>query len=79
MADYIPVKLQACAAVFVRVICVKQNYIGIILLNHFDIQATSWDYQETKIGGPFEKILEHDIMINAALILNKIPPFIDDQ
>ncbi len=49
------------------------------LLNHFDIQATSWDYQETKIGGPFEKILEHDIMINAALILNKIPPFIDDQ
>lgn len=49
------------------------------LLKHFDIQATSWDYQETKAGGPFPEIKEHDIFINAALITKKIPPFLNEE
>lgn len=49
------------------------------LLKMFDIKITSWDYQETKGGGPFLEILEHDIFINAALINKKIPPFLNND
>ncbi len=49
------------------------------LLKEFQITATSWDYQETKAGGPFLEIKDHDIFINAALITKKIPPFLDES
>lgn len=43
----------------------------------FDLDVTEWDYEETKGGGPFKEIAAHDIFVNAALIMSKIPPFID--
>lgn len=46
------------------------------LLSDCGLTATNWDMEETKAGGPFQEILEHDIFINAALIFKKINPFI---
>lgn len=46
-------------------------------LSDIGLNATEWDYEETKHGGPFSEILEHDIFINTALILKKIPPFLN--
>lgn len=47
------------------------------LLKEIGLDATLWDFEETKKGGPFSEILEHDIFINCVLIRNKIPPFIN--
>ena len=41
--------------------------------------ATLWDYEETKGGGPFPHILDHDIFINTVLLFQKIPPFITKE
>ncbi|MCP4912488.1 MAG: saccharopine dehydrogenase [Oligoflexia bacterium] len=49
------------------------------LLQDIGLTATLWDYEETKKGGPFPEILEHDIFINTALIMKKIPPFLDKE
>jgi len=46
------------------------------LFDHFNVQTTLWDYQETKEGGPFEEIAQHEIFLNAALIMKRIPPFL---
>ena len=48
------------------------------LFKHFDIPTTLWDYEETKAGGPFQEISEHNIFVNTALITKKIPPFINE-
>lgn len=49
------------------------------LLTACDLKSTNWDIDETKKGGPFKEIMDHDIFINAALIFNKIPPFINQE
>ena len=49
------------------------------LLQKIGIAATGWDYEETKGGGPFKAIAEHDVFINTALINKKIPPFITED
>ncbi len=56
--------------------CGKGALDALELLN---LEATQWDLQETKDGGPFKEITEHDIFINAALINHKIPPFITPE
>ncbi|KAJ3124004.1 Saccharopine dehydrogenase [Nowakowskiella sp. JEL0407] len=35
-----------------------------------------WDMAETKKGGPFEEILQHDIFVNSIYLSLPIPPFI---
>lgn len=40
---------------------------------------SKWDIQETKGGGPFEAILDHDMFINCIYLLKKIPPFITED
>ncbi len=32
--------------------------------------------EETKQGGPFAEILQHDIFVNCIYLAKKIPPFI---
>ncbi len=49
------------------------------LFDHFDVETTLWDYEETKKGGPFSEIQEHEIFLNAALITKKIPPFLNKE
>ncbi len=47
------------------------------LCQSLGLEPTKWDIEETKKGGPFEEILEHDLLINCVFINKKIPPFID--
>ncbi|KAJ3199648.1 Saccharopine dehydrogenase [Entophlyctis luteolus] len=37
---------------------------------------TQWDINETKAGGPFAEILEHDIFVNCIYLSSPIPPFV---
>lgn len=49
------------------------------LLTDIGLNATKWDREETKKGGPFVEILSYDIFINAALLFNKVSPFITTE
>lgn len=49
------------------------------LFQKFGVKITYWDYEETKHGGPFPEILDHDIFLNAALITKKIKPFLKES
>ncbi len=40
------------------------------------LETTEWDIAETKAGGPFDTILQHDIFVNCVLVFSKIPPFV---
>ncbi len=41
-----------------------------------DVELTLWDLEQTRDGGPFEQILEHDIFINCVFVSTRIPPFL---
>lgn len=49
------------------------------LLEDLKLTATLWDYEETKKGGPFKEITDHDIFINTVLMTTKIPPFLEQE
>ncbi len=49
------------------------------LFKELGIPTTDWDFAETKQGGPFKEILEHDIFINTVLMNTKIPPFLNEE
>lgn len=40
------------------------------------LTATKWDMAETKNGGPFEQLLEVDVLVNCIYLSVKIPPFL---
>lgn len=46
------------------------------LLEELDIHATEWGREETKHGGPFLEILDHDIFINCVFIREPVKPFV---
>ncbi len=46
------------------------------LCQSLDIETTLWDMEETAHGGPFVKILEHDILINCVLVQSDTRPFL---
>ena len=39
-------------------------------------EVTQWDMAETKIGGPFEAILDFDVLVNCVFVQEALPPFI---
>jgi saccharopine dehydrogenase (NAD+, L-lysine-forming) len=39
-------------------------------------KVTGWDMEETKKGGPFKEILEHDLFVNCVLAMKPMAPFI---
>ena len=45
-------------------------------VNLCSLSSTNWDYEETRVGGPFLEINQHDIFINCTLITKEIPPFV---
>ena len=49
------------------------------LCQSLDIETTLWDMEETAHGGPFVKILEHDILINCVLVQSDARPFITND
>lgn len=46
------------------------------LFERLGISATLWDRQETQNGGPFQEILEHDVLVNCVFLQNPIAPFL---
>jgi len=46
------------------------------LLSSLNLEATEWDLNETKAGGPFNEILDYNILINCVLVRERIPPFL---
>ncbi|QQX79387.1 saccharopine dehydrogenase [Shewanella sp. KX20019] len=38
--------------------------------------VTEWDIAETQIGGPFEDILDFDVLVNCVFVQQALPPFI---
>lgn len=51
---------------------------AIELLNELDLgsQISAWDQEETKAGGPFKEILDHDVLVNCVLLQGNIAPFL---
>lgn len=47
------------------------------LCKSIGLNPTCWDIEETKKGGPFEEILNYDLLVNCVFINRKIPPFLD--
>lgn len=46
------------------------------LADAMGVIVTRWDIEETKRGGPFKEILQHDLLVNCVLVTKKIPPFV---
>jgi saccharopine dehydrogenase (NAD+, L-lysine forming) len=44
-----------------------------------DLDVLKWDMAETKEGGPFPEILQHNIFINCVLLFDKTPPFLTKE
>lgn len=38
-----------------------------------------WDMQETKVGGPFQEIVDSDVFVNCIYLSSPIPPFINRE
>jgi saccharopine dehydrogenase (NAD+, L-lysine-forming) len=49
------------------------------LLNSMELKVTPWDMEETKKGGPFKEITQHDIFVNTVLVTSKTPPFLNQE
>ena len=49
------------------------------LLEELDIAATKCDMAETKSGGPFREILQHDLFVNCVLLAPGCPAFITPE
>jgi len=43
------------------------------------LTVTKWDLQETKLGGPFPEVIQHEIFLNAIYLTTKIPPFVNTE
>jgi len=43
------------------------------------IPVTAWDIEETRSGGPFDQILDHDIFVNCVFVSKPTPPFITPE
>ena len=43
------------------------------------LEATGWDIEETRDGGPFEAILDFDVLINCVLLQPDTPPFLTPE
>jgi saccharopine dehydrogenase (NADP+, L-glutamate forming) len=49
---------------------------AVALLEAIGASTTKWDLEETRGGGPFAAILEHDLFVNAVLLSGALPPFL---
>ncbi|MEE9322666.1 MAG: saccharopine dehydrogenase [Granulosicoccus sp.] len=45
------------------------------LCHSLGIETTAWDIKETTAGGPFDAILDHDVLINCVFVDQPVPPF----
>lgn len=47
--------------------------------DQLELETSAWDLEETRRGGPFLEILEHDIFINCVFVNRAIPPFLTKE
>lgn len=45
------------------------------LFKRCSISVTQWDQQETAMGGPFDAVLEHELLINCVFLDSPVAPF----
>ncbi len=45
------------------------------LFRAFDVSVVEWDMAETQAGGPFDAILDNDILVNCVFLSEKTAPF----
>ncbi|PIE36809.1 MAG: saccharopine dehydrogenase, partial [Gammaproteobacteria bacterium] len=48
---------------------------AVSLFEALEIPVTEWDIAETQAGGPFDALLEHDIVVNCVFVAASLPPF----
>lgn len=48
-------------------------------LGSIEWKTTGWDQAETKKGGPFSEILDHDLFVNCVLAMTPMAPFITKE
>lgn len=46
------------------------------LFDDLGLTSTKWDMEETKDGGPFKEVLQHDLFVNCVLLAPGCPPFV---
>ncbi len=49
------------------------------LLEALDIKSEQWNSSHTKNKGPFQEILDFDVLVNCALMMNQTKPFITKE
>ncbi|MHA1540799.1 MAG: saccharopine dehydrogenase [Alphaproteobacteria bacterium] len=49
------------------------------ILEECGIRTIKWDVKDTKKGGPFYEILDHDIFVNSVYLTKKIPYFLTKE
>ncbi|MBT5318654.1 MAG: saccharopine dehydrogenase [Chloroflexi bacterium] len=49
------------------------------LFRELNTEVTLWDLEETRAGGPFEEILEHDVFVNCVFVSKPIAPFLTPE
>lgn len=52
---------------------------AVALAQQLGLSVTDWDLAETARGGPFAEILNEDILVNAVLVQQPVPPFLTPQ
>lgn len=49
---------------------------AIAVAEELGLDVTRWDIAETRTGGPFAEIVDHDIFVNCVYVNRSIPPFV---
>lgn len=49
------------------------------LFKRCSISVTEWDQQETAVGGPFDAVLEHELLVNCVFLDSPVPAFTTTQ
>ncbi|MBI2083671.1 MAG: saccharopine dehydrogenase [Deltaproteobacteria bacterium] len=49
------------------------------LFDSLNLKTTQWDIEETSRGGPFEELLDYEILVNCVFVNEKKPPFLTRQ
>ncbi len=52
---------------------------AVALFDALELPVEQWDIAETVAGGPFDALLDYDLMVNTVLLGEPIPPFLTER
>ncbi len=52
---------------------------AVALFEALGLDVDRWDMEETSAGGPFEALLDYDLLVNTVLLGKPMPPFLTDR